>query len=185
MRETFAHHLGALLCLGENERALQNRMDKIVKNAVSAFGDDPFCNPSSPVKNGIFSFSSLPQPVWKQGHAVGTPAGRVAQRADLAIAGIVGRAYVLPNVTRVGSCHRHALARHDILISRLRTCLHRTSEGHGCAQAGMRISSSSHPTMFGNSASGISDTRQSVAIDANWKSAIVSRPQATYLRPAR
>ena len=34
MRETLAHDLGALLCLGEDERALQNRLNEI----ADAFG---------------------------------------------------------------------------------------------------------------------------------------------------
>src|SRR5689334_24609371 len=39
--------------------------------------------------------------------------------------------------------------------------------GHGSAQAGIRISSSSQRTMLGNVSSGISASRQSVAIEAS------------------
>ena len=50
--------------------------------------------------------------------------------------------------------------------------------GQGSAQAGRRMSASSQRRMCGKSSSGISDSRQSVAIEASWKSAIVSRSQA-------
>jgi hypothetical protein len=53
------------------------------------------------------------------------------------------------------------------------------TSGHGSAHAGTRINPSSQRTMLGNRASGISVMRQSVAIDARWKSAIVRRLQAT------
>jgi len=57
--------------------------------------------------------------------------------------------------------------------------------GHGSAQAGRRASVSSQRTTLEQLANGISASRQSAAIDARWKSAMVSRSQATKLRPSR